>query len=748
MDHSAEEGGVLETIRVQEDGQCSSNQVPKSSSDEKSIADAYLIQPTKAKIFGTCETILLAYQTLGVVYGDLGTSPLYTYSSIAIENPEEKDLLGILSMIFWTLTMIALVKYVFIVIRADDHGEGGTFALYSLLCRYVNVGQMAGSQFKRLESDSRLRYFSENHGKNLKSKTKQLLENSPILQRVLLIFVVIGTCMVLGDGALTPAISVLSAVQGIQSKGGNLNQDAVVGISAVILLLLFLVQRFGTGKVSFMFSPVMIIWFITNALIGIYNIIKHYPAAFKGLNPYYIVYFFQKQQKGGWVLLGGVVLCITGAEAMFADLGDFNKRSIQIAFTALVYPALIITYTGQAAYLIKNPADMKNAFYASIPNEVYWPMFIIATLSAIVASQALISASFSIIKQSVALGCFPRVKMVHTSKKNEGRIYSPEVNYVLMVICLAIVVGFKGGPEIGNAYGVAVIGVMFITTCLVSLVMLLVWNMHFLFILPFLIIFGFIEGVYLSAVLNKVPQGGWVPFAVSIFFLIIMYSWNYGRQIKYEHLTQRKLSTEDLHMLIASVRSRTPGVCFLCSDLIYGVPPILRHYVKNVGSLHEILIILTIRIVPVTTVLLEERFLVGKLGPKGVYRCLAQYGYNDVTPSVEGEDFLTQVTKSIKYLIINEELKDSINDHPRNPMARDKNLEAEFEELQQLELANRVEAVYVLGKTILRTGIMRGFFSVIIMDIYRFLQNNCRSSISTMKVPPDQLLQVGMVYEI
>ncbi|KAH9303016.1 hypothetical protein KI387_014599, partial [Taxus chinensis] len=735
---------ALESIKVQDD---SPDRQPKELLLKKTISEAYLVPHAKPKVTGKFGTLLLAYQTLGVVYGDLGTSPLYTFSSISIQNPEEKDLLGILSMVFWTLTMIALIKYVFIVITADDHGEGGTFALYSLLCRYVNVGQKAGNQFKRLQSDSNLKYFSQNQGREFNSKTKQLLENSATFQRTLLIVVMIGTCMVLGDGALTPAISVLSAVQGIQTKG-NLSQSAVVGISAAILLALFLFQRFGTGKVSFLFSPVMILWFVTNALIGLYNIVKYYPAAFKGIDPYYIVYFFHKHKKDGWVLLGGVVLCITGAEAMFADLGHFNKRSIQIAYSALVYPALIITYTGQAAYLIKNPGDMKSAFYSSIPDTVYWPMFVIATLAAIVASQALISASFSIIKQSMALGCFPRVKIVHTSQTNEGRIYSPEVNYVLMVIYLAIVVGFRGGPEIGNAYGVAVIGVMFITTCLVSLVMLLVWNMHFLLILPFLIVFGLIEGVYLSSVLNKVPQGGWVPFAISAFFLIIMFSWNYGRQIKYKYLQERKLSTEDLHTLVAGVGSRVPGVCFYCSDLVYGLPPILRHYVKNVGSLHEILIILTIRTVPVNTVLPEERFLVGKLGPNGVYRCLAQYGYRDVALNMEGKEFLNQVIESIKKYIKNEELGDGADDHNVNSVAENSYSAATVEELQQIEFARNVGAVYVLGNTTLRTGKKRGLVSGWVIGFYGFLQANCRSTFSTLGVPPTQLLQVGMVYEL
>ncbi|KAH9321086.1 hypothetical protein KI387_015725 [Taxus chinensis] len=706
---------------------------------ERTLSKIYSIRHPRAKDVGKWGTLWLAYETLGIVYGDVGTSPLYTFSSIDIENPGERDILGYLSIIYWSLTLIGLFKYVFIVIRADDHGEGGTFALYSLLCQYINPGQKAGSHFRRLASDSNLKFFGkQNHGRKFNSKAKQLLEESPMAQRILLVVVMFGTCMVIGDGALTPAISVLSAVQGIQSQNSKLTQGAVVGISAAILLLLFLVQSYGTGKVSFLFSPVTIIWFVANTLIGVYNIVKYYPGAFKAINPYYIIYFFHKNGKHGWVLLGGAVFAITGSEAMFADLGHFNKGSIQIAFSMLVYPALILTYTGQAAYLIKNPEDISRAFYKSLPKPVYWPMFVVATLAAIVASQALITATFSIIKQSMALGCFPRVKMVHSSKKNEGRIYSPEMNYLLMVLCLAILLGFRGGAAIGNAYGVAVIAVMLITTFLVSLVMLIVWNLHILLILPFFIIFTLIEGVYLSSVLNKVPQGGWVPFVISALFMTIMFSWNYGTEKKYKYVMERKLSPQDLTELVANVSCRVPGVCFLCSDLLHGLPPILRHYVNTVGSLHEIVIILTIRILPVKTVLLEERFLVGKLGPKGVYRCLAQYGYLDV-PSLEGYEFLELVIENIKDYIKMKELSGN--------QAEDDG--SAYEELQQLEVAKEIGAVFVLGKTTLqtsnKTGVVEGF---IVDKLYGFLQNNSRSAMSTLSVPPAQLLQVGMLYEM
>jgi len=746
-DSEANYGVALEVVSIQNE----EGIIDKGKPDNyRTMMQSYEIPFHKPKIFGKRETLFLAYQTIGVVYGDLGTSPLYVFSSVGVENPKEREVLGILSLIFWTLTMIALVKYVIIVLRADDHGEGGTFAVYSLLSQYVNLEKSTGKQFRRLASDTRLKFFStENGGKAINSKTKELLEKSATAQRILLIVVMMGTCMVIGDGALTPAISVMSAVQGIQARNNNMSQGVVVLVSFFILLLLFLFQKLGTSKVSFMFSPIMITWFVTNTMIGLYNIVKYYPGAFKAFSPYYIYYYFHEYHKQGWVMLGGVVLCITGAEAMFADLGHFNRKSIQLAFCVLVYPSLLITYTGQAAYLIKNPGDIGSTFYKAIPQSVYWPMFIVATLAAIVASQALITATFSIIKQSMALSCFPRVKIVHTSQNYEGQIYSPEVNYVLMVICLAIVVGFRDGTQIGNAYGVAVVGVMFITTCLVTLVMLVVWNMHVLLILPFTLFFAIFEGVYLSSVLNKVPQGGWCPFLIAAIFLTIMFSWNYGRQKKYKNLARRKLSIEGLNGLVAGVNSRVPGICFFCSDLIFGLPPIIEHYVKNVGTLHEVLVIITIRMVPVKTVLLSERFMVGKLEPKGVYKCVAQYGYKDV-PNMEGSEFINQVVESLKdYLKLRGTHSSS---HDRSYASRNTAAESNYsvdEELQQLELANNTGVVYVLGKITLKTNKSTGPFEGLLIDkLYRFLQNNCRSTLSTYNIPPAHLLQVGMVQEI
>ncbi|KAK8944132.1 Potassium transporter 26 [Platanthera zijinensis] len=657
------------------------------------------------------QTLLVGYQSLGVVYGDIGTSPLYVFSSITLQEPGERDILGILSLILWTLTTMGLIKYVLIVLHADDHGEGGTFALYSLLRQHVNM-----------KSDLNLHYHSK--GSKLQSKAKKFLEQNSKVQTLITFIVLLGTCMVIGDGALTPAISVLSAVQGIQSRDSKITQEHVVMLSVAILVVLFLFQRFGTNKVSFSFSPIMVLWFSFTAAIGLYNIIKFCPSVLKAVSPHYIFFFFQRNRRKGWEILGSIALCITGAEAMFADLGHFNKRGIQISYSLAVYPALILAYSGEAAFLIKNPDKLSTAFYSSVPEPIFWPMFVVATLAAVVASQALISASFSIIRQSIALGCFPRVTMIHTSGKHEGQVYSPEVNYFLMVLCILITVGFDGGAEIGNAFGVAVIWVMLITTLLMAVVMLVIWDTNIILVATFLSVFVGIEGVYMSSLLNKLAHGGWVPFAISAFFLVITLSWTYGRSKKSQYEDAKKISPRELNQLVEAT-TRVPGICIFCTDLVNGIPPIIRHYVQHIGTLRRITVLVTVRTLPVRTVLPEERFIVAKLGPEGVYRCLVQYGYMD-QHRMDGDEYVSSIIAVIR------------------------EVDANGREVELTDSATCCkDAIFVLGRIILNAGEKNGNFKKwVINNMYRFLQKNFRSNVATLRIPASKSLQVGMLYEI
>ncbi|PQP92245.1 putative potassium transporter 17 isoform X2 [Prunus yedoensis var. nudiflora] len=485
---------------------------------------------------GRWETLILAYKTLGVVFGGLVTSPLYVYPSMHLKSPTEDDYLGIYSIMFWTLSLIGVVKYASIALKADDQGEGGTFALYSSLCRNMNIGMLTS---RPTNSSSSLSPSLLDEGTEKQSRLAKFFRKSVVARRVLLFIAMLGTCMVIGDGILTPAISVLSAMDGIRAPFPSLSSSVVEALSAVVLIILFLLQKFGTSRVSFLFSPIMGAWTLCTPLVGIYSIIHHYPSIFKAISPHYIFRFFWRNGREGWLLLGGTVLCITGSEALFADLGHFNRSSIQIAFLFTIYPSLVLTYAGQTAYLIRNPNDHDDGFYKFIPKSIYWPIFIIATLAATVASQSLISATFSVIKQSVVLDYFPRVKVVHTSNSKEGEVYSPEVNYILMILCVVVILIFGDGKDIGNAFGVVVSLVMLITTILLTLVMIIIWRTP-----PMLVLF------------TSVYSLSWKVFILGV-------------------------------LLSDPSVQRVPGLCFFYTNIQDGLTPTLGHYIKNMKSLHQ-----------------------------------------------------------------------------------------------------------------------------------------------------------------
>ncbi|KAJ4882798.1 Potassium transporter [Raphanus sativus] len=589
--------------------------------------------------------LTLAYQSLGVVYGDLATSPLYVYKSTFAEDIQHsetnEEIFGVLSLVFWTLTLIPLLKYVFIVLRADDNGEGGTFALYSLLCRHARISSLPNFQLAD-EDLSEYKKISGDNPRNLKAKgwsLKNTLEKHKVLQNMLLVLALIGTCMVIGDGVLTPAISVFSAVSGLElSMSKEQHQYVEVPVVCAILIILFSLQHYGTHRLGFLFAPIVLAWLLCISTIGVYNIFHWNPHVYKALSPYYIYKFLKKTRERGWMSLGGILLCITGSEAMFADLGHFTQLSIQIAFTFAVYPSLILAYMGQAAYLSRHhvlESDYRIGFYVSVPEKIRWPVLVIAILAAVVGSQAIITGTFSIIKQCTSLGCFPKVKIVHTSSKMHGQIYIPEINWTLMLLCLAVTVGFRDTKHISNASGLAVITVMLVTTCLMSLVIVLCWRKSTIYALAFIIFFGTIESLYFSASLIKFREGAWVPLALSFAFLLVMYLWHYGTVMRYEFDVQNKVSVNWLLTLFGSSNLgivRVRGIGVISTELVSGVPAIFSHFVTNLPAFHQVVVFLCVKSVPVPHVKPEERFLVGRVGPKEyrLYRCIARYGYRDV----------------------------------------------------------------------------------------------------------------------
>ncbi|GLT88513.1 hypothetical protein SLE2022_065360 [Rubroshorea leprosula] len=586
--------------------------------------------------------LLLAYQSLGVVYGDLSTSPLYVYKSTFAEDIQHSDtneeIFGVLSFVFWTITLIPLFKYVFVVLRADDNGEGGTFALYSLICRHANVSLLPNRQV----ADEELSTYKLEHPPKKKnsSMVKMYLEKHKALHTALLILVLLGTCMVIGDGLLTPAISVFSAVSGLElSMSADHHQYAVIPITCFILVCLFALQHYGTHRVGFLFAPVVLTWLLCISALGLYNIIYWNPHVYEALSPYYMFKFLKKTKKGGWMSLGGILLCITGSEAMFADLGHFSYAAIQIAFTFLVYPALILAYMGQAAYLSQHHhTSYEISFYVSVPESVRWPVLIIAILASVVGGQAIISGTFSIINQSQSLGCFPRVKVIHTSDKIHGQIYIPEINWMLMILCIAVTIGFRDTKHMGNASGLAVMTVMLVTTSLTSMVIILCWHKPSIVALSFLFFFGSIELLYFSASLTKFREGAWLPILLALFLMTIMFVWHYATNKKYEYDVHNKVSLEWLLALGPSLGiARVPGIGLVFTDLTSGIPANFSRFVTNLPAFHSILVFVCVKSVLVPYVPLAERYLVGRVGPAAhrSYRCIVRYGYRDVHQDVD-----------------------------------------------------------------------------------------------------------------
>eukprot|EP01018_Ginkgo_biloba_P005526 Gb_07455 [translate_table: standard] len=604
----------------------------------------------------------LAYQSLGVVYGDLSISPLYVFRSTFAKDIQHSDnneeIYGALSFVFWTLTLVPLFKYVFIVLRADDNGEGGTFALYSLLCRHAKVSLLPNHQI----ADEELSTYKKELPPETQNQStiKMLLEKHKSLQVVLLVVALLGTCMVIGDGVLTPSISVFSAVSGLESYvRKELHEYVVVPISCFILVCLFALQHYGTHRIGFLFAPIVMIWLLCISALGLYNIIVWNPKIYQALSPYHMYKFIRKTKSGGWRSLGGILLCIAGSEAMFADLGHFSHLSIKIAFTSMVYPALILAYMGQAAHISQHhsiDSYHKIGFYISVPECVKRPVIAIAILASVAGSQAIITGTFSIINQSLALGCFPRVKVVHTSDKIHGRVYIPEINWILMILCLAVTFGFRDVKSLGNACGVAVITVMLVTTALMSLIIILCWHKSFLLAVCFLMFFGSIEALYFSASLVKFEDGGWVPLVLSFIFMTIMYAWHYGTVKKYEFDMQNKVSLKWLISLGPSLGVvRVPGIGLMYTELVTGIPAIFSHFVTNLPAFHQVLVFVCIKSVPVPYVPPEERHLIGRAGPKELrlYRCIVRYGYRDTRNDTN--DFENQLIRKLGEFIYSEE---------------------------------------------------------------------------------------------
>jgi KUP system potassium uptake protein len=536
---------------------------------------------------------------LGVVYGDIGTSPLYAIRECFKEEygltATPANVYGVLSLVVWALILVISVKYLIFILRADNRGEGGVLALLALIL-----------QQQRRDVDK---------------STKQLV----------IALGLIGAALLYGDGIITPAISVLGAMEGLEVITPKLT-IFVVPATIAILLSLFLVQKKGTHKVGRVFGPVMMLWFTSIAALGIYEIALA-PRILAAVNPWYGFQFFLTHGKQAFVLLGAVVLVVTGGEALYADMGHFGKRPIRTAWFYFVLPALLLNYFGQGALILREPAGAANPFFMLAPRALLYPLVVLATMAAIIASQALISGAFSLTQQAVQLGYCPRVNIVHTSKTEAGQIYIPEVNTALMIGCLLVVLGFRSTGALGAAYGIAVTGTMSITTILFYLLARSRWNWSLLHALSFAVFFLIIDLAFFGSNALKILHGGWVPIIVGLGIFTLMTTWYQGRRIVLKLLRRGSLPMDLFLNSVADHKPvRVPGTAIFLTSDPEGAPLVLLHHLKHNKVLHEQVVLLSVLSANVPEIPETERVLAVQLS-EGFWRVKARYGFME-TPNV------------------------------------------------------------------------------------------------------------------
>ena len=539
----------------------------------------------------------LALLALGVVYGDIGTSPLYAAKETF--NPDHgialthANILGGVSTIFWSLMIVVSLKYVTLVLRANNHGEGGIMALLALASASVR--------------------------------------HRPRLCAALLLIGVFGASLFYGDAVLTPAISVLSAVEGLE-VGTSALKPYIVPISAGILIALFAIQHYGTGVVGLLFGPICALWFASLGTIGAWNIAKE-PSILKALDPSYAVHFATGHGVASFVVLGSVLLAITGAEALYADMGHFGKRAIRVAWFAVVAPGLVLNYFGQGALLIARPDAIANPFYLSYPEWALYPMVVLATAATVIASQATISGAYSMTQQAIQLGYLPRMPIRHTSARAIGQIYVPAVNWILLVAVFAAVVGFGSSTRLASAYGVAVMGTMLVTTLLTFFVLRYDWKYPLWLCLSATAFFMLIDAVFFAAAMHKVLDGGWFPLALGAFVFTIMMTWRRGRATLYESVMGGSPPLAGfLKSLFLYPPQRVPGTAVFLTSAPETTPNALLHSLKHYKVLHERNVFMTVEFGNVPFVEPEDRVACEHIG-NDCWRVVARYGFME-TPDV------------------------------------------------------------------------------------------------------------------
>ena len=583
--------------------------------------------------------------------------------------PNPENIFGVLSLILWALIIIVSIKYVVFIMRADNRGEGGELALLALIL-----------QKQQRQTDTTRRF-------------------------IIIALGLTGASLLYGDGVITPAMSVLGATEGLVVIAPQFDV-LVVPSTLIILLTLFLVQKKGTAKVGRVFGPVMVLWFIVIAILGVVEIAKS-PQILLAINPWHGVSFFLRNGFAGFVILGAVVLAVTGAEALYADMGHFGKRPIRVAWFGLVLPALMLNYFGQAALVLREPAAAANPFYLLAPRILLYPLLALATAAAVIASQALISGAFSITQQSIQLGYCPRMSIIHTSETEHGQIYIPEVNRALMIGCLTVVVGFRSTSALGAAYGIAVTGSMAISTILFSTLARTRWEWSWPKVLGLATLFLIVDLSFFGSNALKVVHGGWVPLAIAISVFTLMTTWSSGRRIVQSLLARGSLPI-DLFLADVAKRKpfRAPGTAVFMTSNPEGAPLVLLHHLRHNKTLLENVILLSILATNVPTVADEERITVTNLG-EGFWRVVAKFGFMEKAN-------VPQVLARCRGMGV---------------------------------IADRRDTTYFLGRErLLPTG--RARLARWRKKLYIFMSRNSRTATEYFAIPPNRVVELGAQLEM
>ncbi|RDL31487.1 Uncharacterized protein BP5553_09696 [Venustampulla echinocandica] len=722
--------------------------------------------------------VWLAYQSVGVIYGDIGTSPLYVFSSTFSTEPSYRDLIGVLSIVIWSLTMMVTVKYALIILHADNEGEGGTFSTYSLLSRYANITKRDPREASLVKMERHL--TGDLYRAN--QKVRSGIEQSTFARGLLKTIGVLAVSMVMADGVLTPAQSVLGAVQGLDVVKPDITSAIVTGTTCGILILLFLIQPFGTTKLASSFAPIVIIWLCFNAGFGIYNLVKFDHSVLKAFNPAYAFDFMVRRKTEGWRMLGGVLLAFTGVEALFADLGAFSRRAIQLSWFCLVFPCLLLAYVGQAAYISRHPGAYTNPFYNAVPPGMIYPSLIIAILAAIVASQAIITATFQLMSQVMKLSYFPQIKVVHTSMTFQGQLYVPLINWLLMIGTVLAAAIARNTTTLGNAYGVCVMFVTFFDTCMVSLTALIVWRFSpYLVFFPWLLI-ACLDGLYLSSALEKVPEGAWFTLTLASVLAGILILWRFGKEQQWQaeasdRFPTTHLVTSDKNGSLRLTSSfggdtltTTQGLGIFFDKAGETTPTVFTQFLSKLVAAPEIMVFFHLRPLETPSIAPEDRYTVSRLAIPNCYRLIVRHGYMDevISPDLASlicqqiSDFLTRSAAPVPIRQVNftsptspgqtTNVEHSSTGSSTSPTDAEKESQRRQEkltvDLAKLDQAFNKRVLYIIGKEQMKIKPGTRILRKIPLAAFLWIRENTRTKIANLRVPTDRVVEVGFVKEV